>query len=64
MGYSKSQLAEEGCLRIGSLPVVKEGSYIGLLCKDTEVLSKKNEKIENATRAGPLFDILERDLTT
>lgn len=44
MGYSKSQLAEEGCLRIGSLPVAKKGSYTGLLCRDTEILSKKKEK--------------------
>lgn len=60
MGYSESQLAEEGRLRIGSLSVARKGSYTGLLCKDTEVLSKKKEKIENATRAGPLFDVLER----
>lgn len=60
MGYSKSQLAEEGCLRIGSLPVAKKGSYTGLLCRDTEILSKKKEKNENVTRAGPLFDVLER----
>lgn len=44
MGYSKSQLAEEGCLRIGNLPVAKKGSYTGLLCRDTEILSKKKEK--------------------
>lgn len=61
MGYSKSQLAEEGCLRIGSLPVAKKGSYTGLLCRDTEILSKKKgKKNENVTRAGPLFDVLER----
>jgi hypothetical protein len=48
MGYSKSQLAEEVCLRIGSLPVAKESRPSGI--RTLKCQARKREQITNANR--------------